>query len=133
MASSSRWELAFAVSLTIDASAIAQGNLGQRRWGLAFPVVGLAALIGVFASTWARRYAIPFALTVLFFLAAFATLGVMMWPYMIPYALTVADAAAPDASLRFFFYGGIVVLPVIAVYSGCVYWLFRGKIERADE
>ena len=38
----------------------------------------------------------------------------MLWPYMIPYALTVADAAAPEASLRFFFYGGIVVLPMIA-------------------
>ena len=76
---------------------------------------------------------LPYALTVLFFLAAFATLGVMMWPYMIPYALTVADAAAPDASLRFFFYGGVVVLPVIAAYTIGVYWLFRGKMERADE
>ncbi len=45
-------------------------------------------------------------MTVAFFLTAFLTLGVMIWPYMIPYALTVADAAAPDASLRFFFYGG---------------------------
>ena len=57
----------------------------------------------------------------------------MIWPYMIPYALTVADAAGPDASLRFFFYGGVVVLPVIAAYTIAVYWLFRGKIERADE
>jgi cytochrome bd ubiquinol oxidase subunit II len=125
--------LAFAVSLTIDADAIAQGNLGQRRWGLVFPIVSLAALFGVLAAARARRDAIPYALTVLFFLAAFAMLGVMMWPYMIPYALTVADAAAPDASLRFFFYGGIVVLPVIAAYTIGVYWLFRGKIGRADE
>ena len=68
-----------------------------------FPVVGLAALVGVLAAARARHDFIPFALTVLFFLVAFATLGVMMWPYMIPYALTVADAAAPEASLRFFF------------------------------
>ena len=71
--------------------------------------------------------AFPYALTVLFFLAAFATLGVMMWPYMIPYALTVADAAAPDASLRFFFYGGIVVLPVIAAYTVAVYLALSRK------
>ena len=45
-------------------------------------------------------------MAVAFFVTAFLTLGVMFWPYMIPYALTVADAAAPDASLRFFFYGG---------------------------
>jgi cytochrome d ubiquinol oxidase subunit II len=121
--------LAFAASLTIDAGAIAQSNLGQRRWGLVFPLVSLVALFGVLAGAWGRRDALPYALTVLFFLAAFATLGVMMWPYMIPYALTVADAAAPDASLRFFFYGGIVVLPVIAAYTVGVYWAFRGRVD----
>jgi cytochrome d ubiquinol oxidase subunit II len=50
---------------------------------------------------------------------------------MIPYALTVADAAAPDASLEFLFYGGVVVLPVIAVYTIGVYWVFRGKVRKA--
>ena len=44
----------------------------------------------------------------------------------------VADAAAPDVSLRFFFYGGIVVLPVIAVYTIGVYCVFRGKIGRLN-
>jgi cytochrome d ubiquinol oxidase subunit II len=125
--------LAFAVSLTIDAGAIAQSNLGQRRWGLVFPIVSLIALFGVLASAWRRRDVLPYALTVIFFLSAFATLGVMMWPYMIPYALTVADAAAPEASLRFFFFGGVVVLPVIAAYTIGVYWLFRGKMERVEE
>ena len=55
----------------------------------------------------------------------------MFWPYMIPYAITVADAAAPDASLRFLFYGGVVVLPVIAIYTIGVYWVFRGKMRHA--
>ena len=69
-------------------------------------------------------------MTVLFFLAAFLSLGVMFWPYMIPYSVTVASAAAPDASLRFLFYGGVVVLPVIAVYTIGVYWVFRGKVGK---
>ena len=56
----------------------------------------------------------------------------MFWPYMIPYALTVADAAGPEASLRFFSYGGIVVLPVIAAYTVGVFWVFRGKIDRSE-
>jgi hypothetical protein len=34
-------------------------------------------------------------------------------PYMVPYSITVADAAAADASLGFIFYGGVIVLPVI--------------------
>ena len=78
----------------------------------------------------ARRDGVPFAMTVAFFVTALLTLGVMFWPYMIPYALTVADG--PEASLRFLFYGGIVVLPIIAAYTVGVYWVFRGKIDRFE-
>jgi cytochrome d ubiquinol oxidase subunit II len=49
---------------------------------------------------------------------------------MIPYTITVGNAAAPEASLKFLFYGGIVVLPVIAVYTFGVYWVFRGKVHK---
>ena len=77
----------------------------------------------------ARRDCLPFAFTVLFFLCAFLTLGVMFWPYMVPYPITVANAAAPDVSLSFLFYGGVVVLPVIAIYTVGVYWVFRGKVH----
>jgi cytochrome d ubiquinol oxidase subunit II len=44
----------------------------------------------------------------------------------------VGNASAPDASLGFLFYGGIIVLPVIAVYTLGVYWVFRGKTQRGD-
>jgi cytochrome d ubiquinol oxidase subunit II len=120
---------AFAVVLGVDAGAVAQGHLADRGWGWVFPVLALAALIGTLAAVRARRDGLPFALTTLFFIAAFLTLGVMFWPYMVPYALTVDNAAAPDASLRFLFYGGVFVLPVIAIYTNGVYWLFRGKAK----
>jgi cytochrome bd ubiquinol oxidase subunit II len=85
--------------------------------------------VGTLVGARRRRDRLPFAMTGLFFLAAFLSLVVMFWPYMIPYSVTAASAAAPAASLRFFFYGGIVVLPVIAVYTIGVYWVFRGKIR----
>jgi cytochrome d ubiquinol oxidase subunit II len=66
-------------------------------------------------------------MSALFFVASYITLAVMFWPYMIPYSITVADAAAPDASLGFIFYCGVIVLPVIAIYSTIVYYIFRGK------
>ena len=68
-------------------------------------------------------------MTTLFFVAAYLTLGVMFWPYMVPYTVTVANAAAPDASLSFFFYGGAIVLPVILIYTIGVYRVFRGKSQ----
>jgi cytochrome d ubiquinol oxidase subunit II len=87
-------------------------------------------LAGILLGARQDRDHLPFAMTCLFFLAAFVTLGLMFWPYMIPYSVTVAGAAAPDASLRFLFYGGVVVLPVIAAYTIGVYWVFRGKIGK---
>ena len=102
-----------------------------RTWGLVFPAIGLMAIYGVFAGAQRRRDGWPFAMTVLFFLASFATLAVLFWPYMIPYSITVGSAAAPEASLSFLFWGaGLFVLPVIAIYTIAVYWLFRGKMQK---
>lgn len=125
--------LAFIVSLTVDTDAVAQSHLRDRAWGLVFPVAAIAALGSAVMSALARRDGLTFALTVLFFFAAYLTLGVMFWPYMVPYSITVSKAAAPDASLSFFFYGGVVVLPVIALYTAGVYWVFRGKVQREAE
>ncbi len=120
--------LAVAFGLTLDHSALAHSNLRSRPWGLVFPLIGLLALVGVLLGTRRKHDVLPFALTVLFFLSAFMTLGVMYWPYMVPYAITVADAAAAEASLSFLFWGaGLFVLPVIAIYTIAVYWIFRGK------
>jgi len=122
--------LALAFAVTFDYSVLARTDLQARTWGLAFPAIGLLALAALAVGVHRKRHdGVPFAMTVVFFLAAFLSLGVMFWPYMIPYSITIANAAAPDASLRFLFYGGVVVLPVIAAYTIGVYWVFRGKVR----
>ena len=125
------------VIVLATAASIAEGDrvvgtmfLG-RTWGLAFPAIALLAMFAIFAG--ARRFGDtwPFAMTVLFFLASFATLAVLFWPYMIPYSVTVGNAAAPEASLSFMFWGaGLFVLPVIAIYTIAVYWFFHGKMRK---
>jgi cytochrome bd ubiquinol oxidase subunit II len=105
------------------------GALVSRRWGLIFPAIGLLAMMGVLLSVRYGRDGLPFAMTLVFFLAAFLTLAVMFWPYLIPYSVTIAKAAAPEASLSFLFWGALVALPAIAAYTIGVYWLFRGKLD----
>jgi cytochrome bd ubiquinol oxidase subunit II len=122
--------LFLAFTFTFDYSVLARSDLSSRPWGLAFPAIGVLALAGILVGARSRHDRFPLAMTALFFLAAFLSLVVMFWPYMIPYSVTIASAAAPAASLGFFFYAGIIVLPVIAVYTIVVYWVFRGKIGR---
>jgi cytochrome d ubiquinol oxidase subunit II len=119
-----------AFTATFDYSILARSNVLARPWALVFAVVALLVLIGLTIGGGRQQDRGPFALTCLLFVVGFFALVAMFWPYMIPYAVTVADAAAPDVSLRFLFYGGIVVLPVIVAYTTAVYWIFRGKLSK---
>jgi cytochrome d ubiquinol oxidase subunit II len=52
---------------------------------------------------------------------------------MIPFSVSIQDAVAPSESLRFMFYGaGLVVFPVVLLYTAGVYWVFRGKVPDQD-
>jgi cytochrome bd ubiquinol oxidase subunit II len=124
--------LFLAFTVTFDYSIVARSGLHSRPWGLVFPLVGLLALAAIIFGARGKRDQLPFVLTVVFFLASFLSLGVMFWPYMIPYSITVGSAAAPDASLQFLFYGAVVVLPIILAYTIGVYWIFRGKLHKGE-
>jgi hypothetical protein len=55
----------------------------------------------------------PFSMAMLVVACAFATLGASFWPYMIPYSVTVQQAAAPPQSLEFLFWGAGIVLAYV--------------------
>ena len=107
------------------------GRYLDRPWLFLFPAAGAIATIVLFFSCRAGRSdATPFAMAALIFVSAFATMAASFWPYMVPFTITIGDAAAPPQSLTFMFYGaGIVVLPVILIYTAVVYWVFRGKVR----
>ncbi len=115
---------------TIDIRDRLERNIITHAWMAIFPALGALALVGVLVGVRKRRDGWPFAMSAMFFLMAFLTLAVMFWPYMIPYSITVSNAAAPAQSLEFMFYAGVVVLPVIVIYSAVVYWIFRGKLRQ---
>jgi cytochrome bd ubiquinol oxidase subunit II len=95
----------------------------------AFPLIGAAAAIRLMLGARARHDVAPFLMTVTIFLSAFVTLALSFWPYMLPFSITVEEAAAPQASLRFMFWGaGLLVLPITVAYTAIVYGVFAGKI-----
>ncbi len=124
--------LAFVYALVLDLRLMSRWL--ERPYLLIFPLIGAVATHRLVRSILHHDDFQPFRMVCLVFVAAFATLAVSFWPYMIPFSLTVEDALAPESSLRFIFWPGVIVLPLICAYTAIVYWLFRGKIrDEADE
>lgn len=76
-----------------------------------------------------RRYErLPFLLALGLFLLSMIGLGISMFPDIVPGAITIHDAAAPDASLIFMLVGAVILIPIILAYTAYSYWIFRGKV-----
>jgi cytochrome bd ubiquinol oxidase subunit II len=98
-------------------------------WLAAFPLMIIMASWGVWIGIRRRIDWAPYGMSVIIFSAAFLTLEASFWPYIIPFSVTIQEAAAPVQSLSFLFYGaGIIVFPIILFYTGMVYWILRGKV-----
>ena len=110
------------------------GRWLERPYLFAFPLVGIVAGFALAASVRRRRERAPFYLVGATFAAAFATFAVSFWPYMIPFSITVNEAAAPRSALAFMFWGeGLFVLPLMLVYTAISYRVFRGKASSNSE
>lgn len=77
----------------------------ERPYLFVFPAIGIVAAILLAASLQRRSDQAPFRLVAIVFAAAFGTLALSFWPYMIPFSITIEDAAAPHSSLAFMFWG----------------------------
>ncbi|MCL4141332.1 UNVERIFIED_CONTAM: hypothetical protein GTU68_006088 [Idotea baltica] len=71
----------------------------------------------------------PFQYSLLLFLFCFFGLAISLYPYAVPRAFTIWEAAAPDTSLSFMLAGALVLLPIIFAYTAYAYWVFRGKVK----
>src|SRR5512147_934018 len=141
------WVKQVAVLTALAMGAVSLATLGvdprvTARWGLSMTHVDwpnfiklaplpLAALAVCFA-LWRRwkgePLLAPYLLAVGLFAIGYAGLAVSLWPYIVPFALTPADAAAADNALAFLLWGAAPILPLILAYTAGVYWLFRAKV-----
>jgi cytochrome bd ubiquinol oxidase subunit II len=102
----------------------------DRPYLFVFPVIGALAAIALALSVRHRRDEPPFIMVTLIFLAAFCTLAISFWPYMIPFTVTIEQAAAPHSSLAFmFWFAGIIVFPLMLIYTAISLAVFRGKAD----
>ena len=101
----------------------------DRPYLFVFPAIGAIAAIVLALSIVNHNDYWPFHMVALIFISAFGTLALSFWPYMIPFAITIDEAAAPHASLAFMFWGeGLFVFPLMLLYTVISYSVFRGKV-----
>lgn len=95
------------------------------------PVPTLTAiLVGILGwSLIKERDMIPFPTAIGLFALCYAGLGIGISPYIVPRAITIHEAAAPDSSLAFMLAGALILLPMILGYTAYAYWVFRGKVD----
>jgi cytochrome d ubiquinol oxidase subunit II len=96
------------------------------------PLVTLVVAVSLWRALVSRREVAPFVLTVALFALGFVGLAVTLWPYAVPRALTVWEAAAAPASQGFLLVGAVVLVPVILGYTAFTYRVFRGKVVQGE-
>ena len=94
------------------------------------PVPLLTAL--VFVVLWRDLYQAqhelrPFLLSTALFLLGYAGFAVSLYPWIIPFELTLWDAAAASTSQSIVLIGTVLLLPIILAYTAYCYYIFRGK------
>ena len=95
------------------------------------PVVTALIALGLWRSLARGRDAAPFFAAMGLFLACYLGLAISLFPYIVPHALTLWEAAAPPRTQAFLLVGTLFLIPIIFTYTGWSYWVFRGKV-RAD-
>lgn len=131
--------------LSVDPDVTARWGVSMREVDFAtalplapIPLAGLALTIWLFrdlsmtpgpdtAPDWR-----PYLLAAGIFLTGYLGLAVSIFPFLVPFELTVWDTAARDNALGLMLVGAAVMLPIILAYTAYVYSIFWGKVKPGD-
>lgn len=69
----------------------------------------------------------PFLFSQALFLLGYLGLAISLWPWIVPYQITLWDGAAAGTSQSLLIIGAGIMLPIILIYTGFCYYTFRGK------
>ena len=134
------WYLLFLMLAAIATVSIATPFLHMQyaqRWfawpNLIFtapvPIAVAAVTVLLLRSLANRQDNQPFFLSLALFALSYAGLGISMYPFIVPQSITIWQAAAPPSSQLFMLFGVAVLIPLILIYTGWAYWVFRGKVR----
>jgi cytochrome d ubiquinol oxidase subunit II len=98
-------------------------------WFAPVPLVTAALGLWLWQALARDRHAAPFIAAMGLFLMCYLGLAVSLFPYIVPHALTLWDAAGAPQAQAFLLIGTLFLIPIIFTYTGWSYWVFRGKVR----
>lgn len=86
-----------------------------------------------------RRYGRAFVASAALIASMVAMAGISLYPGIVPsrtnlaFSLSIYNASSTPLTLKTMFIIAAIGVPIMLVYTACVYWVFRGKVDLADE
>jgi cytochrome d ubiquinol oxidase subunit II len=114
------------------AGALVQPGI-QRAWAAHYkPLASIAILflgtsVALTKSIGGRSDVRPFALGLILFALDLLGLVIVVFPNIVPFRLSLWDAASSTSTHVFLLIGAAIVTPVVLVYSAFAYHVFHGK------
>ncbi|MFD4181102.1 cytochrome d ubiquinol oxidase subunit II [Rhodococcus sp. NPDC058514] len=106
-----------------------------KGWTWILVAVAAAALLGVVALTAVEREGWAFVLTSVAVIATVALLFGSLFPNVMPstiseaYNLTIDNASSSHYTLKVMTWAAVIMTPVVLIYQGWTYWVFRQRIS----
>ncbi len=110
-----------------------QADSGNAK-SLVALVVAVAALVAALSANRAGREGWSFALSGVTIVAAVAMLFLTLFPNVMPstlnpdWSLTVTNASSSAYTLKIMTWLAVIATPVVLLYQGWTYWVFRKRI-----
>lgn len=98
-------------------------------WLLPIPIITAILFGALLYGLRSNKEYLPFLSSILIFVMGFIGLAVSLWPFAVPYDITIWSAAAANESLSLMLVGVVIMLPIILGYTGYCYYIFRGKVS----
>lgn len=125
------------VAAVVAVIALLWAQLYSGRVMVTLPMVLVAAVafLGALFATWRGRDGWAFLLTSVTITLAVASLFVGLWPNVMvssidsAYNLTVYNASSQAYTLTVMTWVAVVMTPIVLIYQGWTYWVFRKRIS----
>ena len=93
------------------------------------PIATAAVALVTWRALDSRAQVLPFAGAIGLFVLSYIGIAISLYPMIVPHHFTLWEAASSARTQAFLLVGTLVLLPVILMYTGWSYWVFRGKVR----